>query len=433
MSQNVEINLHHVTRVEGHGDISVVIKNGVLERVRFSVVEAPRFFEAFLRGLHFEQVAHIAPRICGLCSISHKSAALKAIEAAFGITLSEQSRIMRLLALHGEVLTSHLAHIFLLAGPDFFGQPSAFKLMQTQSDLVRLGFNLKKMAYAFCGALVGRHTHPLAMKVGGFSFLPEERSLNEMSDLMGCLREGLKSSVGAFRRITLPDFERQTEYVSLRNEERYAFYDGKIYSSDGQSISPTQYRRHLREWVEPHSTAKYASWNRPQYMVGALARFNNNHAQLAPLAQQAAHDLKVTPPCFNPYAGTLVQLVECIHCVEESSTLLAQLQEGGVDARDLAGPVQPRSGTGIGAVEAPRGLLLHEYSFDDTGRCLDANQVIPTGQNLGNIEADLHGVVSSLLEESEEIIRLRIEMLVRAYDPCISCSTHDLKVSFFRD
>ena len=147
MSKEISINVHHVTRVEGHGDITVAIKDGHLETVQFAVVEAPRFFEAFVRGFDFEKVAHMAPRICGLCSISHKSAALKAIESAFGIAISEQSRIMRLLALHGEVLTSHLAHIFLLAGPDFFGEPSAFAMMKKNEELVRHAIHLKKLAY----------------------------------------------------------------------------------------------------------------------------------------------------------------------------------------------------------------------------------------------------------------------------------------------
>jgi coenzyme F420-reducing hydrogenase alpha subunit len=167
-------------------------------------------------------------------------------------------------------------------------------------------------------------------------------------------------------------------------------------------------------------------------MVGALARFNNNFEQLTPSAKQAASDLRLAPPCFNPYAGTLVQLVECVHCAEESLELLNQLLDGGLDICKVMSEVSPHAASGVGAVEAPRGLLLHEYSFDEKGCCLAANQVIPTGQNLGNIEADIFGVVSGLLDQSEDVIRQRVEMLVRSYDPCISCSTHELQVRFIR-
>ena len=120
MGTNRSIAVHHVTRIEGHGDITAEIKDGALEQVRFSVVEAPRFFEAFLRGHHHNEVTHMASRICGICAVSHKCAALKATEAALGVAISDQTHLLRRLAYHGEVLSSHILHIYFLAGPDFF-------------------------------------------------------------------------------------------------------------------------------------------------------------------------------------------------------------------------------------------------------------------------------------------------------------------------
>jgi coenzyme F420-reducing hydrogenase alpha subunit len=422
MTKNKSIRVHHLSRVEGHGDLVVEIRDGELGEVRFSIVEAPRFFEAFLRGYHYNEVAHMASRICGICAVAHRCAALKATEAALGAEITEQTELLRRLAFHGEVLSSHFLHIYFLAGPDFLGLPSVFPLKKTNAEILQRAIRLKRLGYDLCRAVVGRHTHPVGMKVGGFTFVQTESELVKMRERLAASYDDLRATVRLLGRVDLPAFQRETEYVSLKHPVQYAFYDGTLYSSEGNTVEAENYRSTIEEYVVPLSTAKHARWQGPQYMVGALARVNNNYDQLSPRAKQTAEDLGLSVPSFNPFFITLAQMVECVHCVDESIELIDRLIEqtlGGEQCR-----VQTRAGTGVGAVEAPRGTLFHEYEYDGRGMCLGANLLIPTAQNLANIEADMRGFVTEIAEEDEDTIRLKLEMLVRAYDPCISCATH---------
>jgi coenzyme F420-reducing hydrogenase alpha subunit len=222
----------------------------------------------------------------------------------------------------------------------------------------------------------------------------------------------------------MPHFERETTYVSLRDPDHYAFYDGDIVSSTGDTVAVDRYRDVIEETVVAHSTAKHARWNGSRYMVGALARVNNNFEQLLPPAQTAAKELGLAVPAFNPFMNTHAQLVECVHCVEECLHIVDELLARGIHAEEELAPPGPRAGQAVGVVEAPRGLLLHDYAYDEDGKCTSANLVIPTAQNLANLEADMKGFVPTIIDRDAEQIRHQLEMLARAYDPCISCSTH---------
>ncbi|MGB6068263.1 MAG: Ni/Fe hydrogenase subunit alpha [Desulfomonilaceae bacterium] len=424
MAKDAKIKVHHITRVEGHGDISAEIKNGRLVDVRFAIVEAPRLFEAFLLGRSYDEVTHIAPRVCGICSVSHKCAALKATETALGVEITEQTLLLRRLAFHGEVISSHILHIYFLAGPDFFDVASVFPLVESRPDVVRRAMRMKKLAYDLCSTVLGRHTHPVAMTVGGFTFVQSDKRLAAMRERLKEGLEDVKATVKLFKTINLPKFERETQYVSLKHPAHYAFYDGNLFCSDGESVPAGRYREYIREHVVPYSTAKHADRHRSKYMVGALARINNNHGQLSPLALEAARDLGIRLPCHNPFANTFAQIVECAHCLEDSIHIINMLLERGIRAAEEQAEVAPRSGRGVGAVEAPRGTLFHEYEYGANGKCIAANLVIPTAQNLANLEADMRAYVPAIIEQTEESIAHELEMLVRAYDPCISCSTH---------
>lgn len=227
-----------------------------------------------------------------------------------------------------------------------------------------------------------------------------------------------------FSSFDIPSLERETEYVALTHPTFYAFYDGEVVSSLGGRISGDRYREHLREYTVPHSTAKHAQWNGPHYMVGALARINTNYDLLSPLAKETARVLDCQSPCHNPFMNTAAQIVECAHCVEDSIAIIDELCSQGIKAEDEEVPVKSREGQGVGVVEAPRGTLFHEYHFDDGGFCRWADHVIPTAQNLANLEADMRELAPTMAGRGQDFMRQRLEMLVRAYDPCISCSTH---------
>lgn len=419
----MEIRVEHLTRVEGHGNIMASLREGQVERAIFEVVEANRFFEAVVLGRDWEEVCHLTSRICGICALSHSCVSLQATEAALGIDVSEQTRLLRRLIMDAEIISSHALHAYFLAAPDFLGLQSVMPLIDKDPETVLRAFRVKKGGYELAEVVVGRHTHPIGSVPGGFTSLPKVSALEEIRNRMIELRPDMAATVELYQTLRLPEFERPTRYVSLRRPDCYAVYDGDIVCSDGTSTSAPRYRESLQEYVVSHSTAKHATWGGDIYMVGALARVNNNWPQLRPEAQQAMKALGLDPPCHNPFMNTVAQVVEMVHCLEDGIALLEELL-GRELVDDWEPGIEPQPGLGVGVVEAPRGLLIHEYEFDERGRCTKANCVIPTGQNLANLDADLHGYAAQIADRPEAEIRHGLEMLVRAYDPCISCSAH---------
>jgi len=424
----VNINVHQLTRVEGHGNIVLNARDGKIDELRWEVTESPRLFEVMLRGRYYVDAPHIASRICGICSISHTTASIQATEAAFGIQPSEQTLLLRKLLYNAEILESHILHILFLAAPDFLGVGSVFPLVETHKDVVLMALRLKKLAYNLAELLAGRKTHPISCMVGGFAKLPKLGELKAIEARLEQALNDLDATVGLFKTLSIPDFARETEYIALKDPKEYAFISGQIASTDAGIAPLDKYLEVTNEFCVPHSTAKYTKNKRDSYMVGALARFNNNHDQLLSRAKTAAKELGLSAPCHNPFMITVAQLVECVHAVEESISLIGQLLTRGLKEENNG--VKVRAGRGIGAVEAPRGILFHDYTYDKNGTLTSANCIIPTNQNHNNIQKDMEALVPTILSRPEDEIRHTLEMLVRAYDPCISCSAHLLSLSF---
>jgi sulfhydrogenase subunit alpha len=431
--REININVEHLTRVEGHGNIVLNAKDSTVEKIQWQVSEAPRFFESFVRGRPYHELSHITSRICGICSIGHALASLKATEAAMGIEISDQTEILRRLALHAENNQSHVLHVGYLIAPDLFGAGSVFPMIQTHTDSVVKIVGLHRLANEFSDMLCGRTTHPINLIVGGFSWIPSVRQFKQ-------LRGRLLDSVAIAEEIAqlvldnvkaLPNFTRETEYVALTSEKEYALYDGVISSTDTGKHPVDSYLSVTNEFVVPHSTAKFTKHYRTSYMVGALARFNLNYAQLSPLAKKWAARFGLKAPNYNPFMNSIAQLVECMHSTEDSIMLIDKLLDRGLDTTERP-KYTVKAGRGIGAVEVPRGILFHDYTYNDQGLCVKANCIIPTNQNHNNINEDMKAFAPTLLSKPEKEIELALEMLVRAYDPCISCSTHYLSVEWKR-
>ena len=430
MTENIQVNVHHVTRVEGHGNIVVDVRDGTLEQCELQIVETPRFFEAMLRGRPYMQASHITSRICGICAIGHATASLRASERALQVELSEQTQLLRKLAVHGEILDSHILHVYMLVAPDFLGVGSVIPLAASHPDVVKRALRMKKFSGDLCAGIVGRHTHPIAMTVGGFTHFPSASVLEDLRAQAEDLIADIDATVELFGTLPWPNFERETEYVALVQDGEYGFIDGVIASTDGAEVALDDYRTVTNERLEPHATAKHCAFNRDSYMVGALARFNNKHEQLLPRAKAAAKHLGLEPVSYNPFLNSAAQVVEIVHCVDDVINLLDTLLERGVEPEEPAPITLSPGARGVGGCDVPRGTLFHEYQIGEDGLIEEANCVIPTGQNLGNVDRDMRALVPTLLTEPEDDIRLKMEMLVRAYDPCISCSTHFLNVEF---
>ncbi len=431
-SASVSFKVEHLTRVEGHGNIVVDVKEGKVTQCRWEVPEAPRFFEAMVRGRMWHELHHITSRICGICSISHTLASVKATEAAMGVQISDQTAILRRLAMHAEGLQSHVLHLGYLVLPDLMGVGSVIPLAASHPDEVKTVIRLHRLANERSEMICGRTTHPQRLVPGGFTRLPSARELETLKERLTAAVPDLQAVADLVqsRAGNFPPFERDTEYIALVAEDEYPFYDGLLGSTDGGPWPVADYRQVINEYVVPHSTAKHAKHNRDSYMVGALARFNLNSQRLLPLAAKLAGAFGLRAGNCNSFMNNVAQLVECAQAVEDSIGLIDETLAIGLKAEKPS--VEPRAGKGASAVEAPRGILFHDYEYDGDGRCLSANFVVPTNQNHGNIQRDLEALLPTLLERPEKEIELAMEMLVRAYDPCISCSTHMLKVTFER-
>jgi sulfhydrogenase subunit alpha len=432
--KNFDVEVHHVTRVEGHGNIYVNVKNGTIERCEWNISEAPRFFEAMVVGRHWNELHHVTSRICGICSIGHTLASLRATEAAMGIPISDQDLKLRKLALHGENMQSHVLHLGFLVLPDLMGVGSAIPLASSNPEEVKTVLRLHRLANEMSDLLCGRTTHPQRLIPAGFSKIPTMRELT-------ALREKLKDSVPALQAVAelfkslapkLPDFVRETEFIALTSPDEYALYDGKLGSTDTDVAPVSEYLTFTNEYIVPQSTAKWAKHVRDSYMVGALARLNINYDRLSPLAKKTAEMFGLKPVCHNPFMNSIAQLVEVVHSVEDSIRLINELEAAGLQSQpDYNKPdVKVKAGRGVGAVEVPRGILFHDYTYNEKGVCTKANCIIPTNQNHANIQLDMKALLPKIVDKPKKEIELSLEMLVRAYDPCISCSTHAVKVHF---
>ena len=418
----MEIRVDHLTRVEGHGNILASIKGGRVQKALFEVVEANRFFEGFLRDRDYMEVAHIASRICGICALSHNSASVQATEAALGMELSEQSKLLRRLIMDAEMISSHALHVYFLVAPDLLGLKSVIPLVEKNPDLVKLAFRVKLTGYDLAEVFIGRHTHPVGVMPGGYTSYPTATAVKEIRERIVGLREDMKATVGILKTLELPAFERETEYVALQQPDHYTFYGGDIVSTDGGRVSAESYLDAIKEFIVPHSTAKHSKWNRDSYMVGALARVNNNYKQLHPEAQKVMEELGFKPPVYNTFTNTVAQFIETVHAIEDAIEMLDTLLARGIKDEETAPAT--KHGRGVGVVEAPRGLLIHDYTYNERNRLETANCIIPTNQNYANMDRDLAALAQQIAAEPAEDVELKLEMLVRAYDPCISCSEH---------
>lgn len=418
------IKVNHVTRVEGHGNINVKIRDGKVEECQWEVTEAPRFFEAMVRGRKWNEVAHITSRICGICSIGHTLASVKATEAAMGVPVSAQTEKMRRILMHAESLQSHVLHLGYLVLPDLLGVPSVVPLASTHKEQVLVVVKLHRLANEMSDLIGGRTTHPQRPVVGGFTKWPTLKELETVKQKLEAVVPDVEAVAALIKSLAdkLPQFTRETEFIGLKDSSEYAFLDGEIASTDGGTWPVNQYKEVTNEFLVPQSTAKFTRHNRESYMVGALARLNLNYDQLTTNAKAAAEAFGLQPVNHNPFMNNIAQLVETVHCLEDAIRLIDEvLDEGLVDEKPA---VTVRAGRGSSAVEVPRGILFHEYEYNKDGECVWANCIIPTNQNHANIQKDFEALVPQITDRTEAEIELTLEMLVRAYDPCISCSTH---------
>ncbi|MFA4992667.1 MAG: nickel-dependent hydrogenase large subunit [Candidatus Omnitrophota bacterium] len=274
-SQNVKIDVHYLTRVEGHGNIVVDVKEGKLTKCEFQVIESPRFFESMLVGRSIWEAQHLTSRICGICACGHTLASVKAGEDALGIKPSDETIMLRKLLLYTEMLDSHVLHIYILVAPDLLGVKSVVPLIKTHRPVIDMALRMKRMSDYGGEVLAGRHIHPISYVIGGLTQLPSREGLEKLYSLMLESRKDGEETVKIIKTLKFPEFQRPTQYMSLTSDEEYAMYDGDL-MVNGKKSKVSDYRKLFMESVVDYSRAKISKINGKSYAVGALARFNNN-------------------------------------------------------------------------------------------------------------------------------------------------------------
>lgn len=432
MNNNAARKIHVpiLTRVEGEGALDVLLEQGAVKQVKLAIFEPPRFFEALLRGRPLEETPDITARICGICPVAYQMTSVHAIESALGIMITPEIRALRRLLYCGEWIESHGVHVHLLHIPDFFRFDSVIELAKRFPEEVQRGLRLKKAGNRLLEVLGGRATNPINVAVGGFYRAPDVSELRTLAEVYKWCLDASIATTRWVSQFDFPEFERDYEMVALRHPTEYPMNEGRIASTKGIDIPMQEFESHFQETQVPHSTALHSVRipDSSSYLVGPLARINLNRDRLMPIARQLSSDIGVHWPCTNPFKSIIARCLEVVHAFEEALKLIEEYT-GCVPARIEYKPV---ASEGSWVTEAPRGLIYHRYGITEDGLINFAKIVPPTSQNQGQIERDISDYLPRILNESDSEVAAACERLIRSYDPCISCSTHFLKLRIDR-
>lgn len=430
----VDIELDHITKIEGNAGLHLKVVDGKVTSVQFITAESKRFFTEAMKGkVPAALPAHLA-RICGTCSNAHLMCAIEACEQALGIEPSAQTKILRALTMHGLVIRDHGLHLYLFCLPDIFDIDAFLDLDENdpvQHQHLHDGFDIKSAGNFLATLVAGRSVHAQYPVIGGYLKVPDAAGVQEAITKLETIRPAVLRAVEVFKNSPF-HFDRKTHYMALIPDGAFGYYDGAIVTSQGQRYPESEFRSHLEHVVLPYSQASAYTYDKEGYMVGALARINLAKDKLHPRTRESLGATLDLFPSTDVYFNNLAQAIEILHSVDESIDLLRGttfVAEPAVKSTIPAG----QELTGVGVIEAPRGTLYHKVVIGTDGKVKEGEVIVPTGQNQINIERDVATLVERLLVDeamTKEKIEKEIEKLIRAYDPCMSCAAHFLKVEW---
>jgi coenzyme F420-reducing hydrogenase alpha subunit len=431
-TRDLEYAVGQLTRVEGEGRLHLRVDAGGAVRAQLQIFEAPRYFEQLVVGRTPDEVLDIVARICGICPVAYQMSGVHAFESLAGVQVDPGVRTLRRLLYCGEWIESHALHIFLLHAPDFLGYASALEMAADHRELVERGLRLKKLGNRLVAVVGGRPIHPVSVRVGGFYHVPTADDFAEIREQLRTALDEAVATVALVAGLDTPAADRDTRLVSLKHPSEYPMSDGRIVSSDGIDLAPSDWREAFHEVQVPWSHALQArTADGVPYLLGPTARVVLAADQLHPTARGAldATGISLEELRRNVFRSIVSRGVELVHAIAEAVDIL----DGYVRPEQPSVPWQPRSGVAAWATEAPRGLLFHRYELDDEGMIRAAQIVPPTSQNQAAIERDLEVFAPAVVDLPHDVATHRLEQLIRSYDPCISCATHFLDVSIERD
>jgi len=419
-----------IARVEGEGALHVAVDDGEITDLRLEIYEPPRFFEALLEGRHFAEVPDIVPRICGICPVAYQTSAILGLEELFEVVPPDGTQELRRLLYCGEWIESHVLHIFLLAAPDYLGFHDAIEMTTEHPDMVRTALSIKRVGNDLMAAIGGREVHPVSPRVGGFWSVPARDALLELRPRIEQALERMPAVADFVGGLDVPSFARPAELVSMVSEAEYPITHGSMASTRGRRWTASSYEDVVTELQVPHSNALHsvmADTDTP-YFVGPLARVNLNERLLTPSARAIANRLGLVVPDTDPFSSMAARVVETTLALEEALRLVDGYRPPDRPYVD----VEPREGRATWTTEAPRGTLYHRYDVAADGTIVAAKIVPPTSQNLRHMETDLRAFLPGVLDRPDDELRRLCEMVIRNYDPCISCATHFLRLDVER-
>jgi len=425
---DLTIDIAGLTRVEGEGSLRLQVRDGVVEKAHLEIFEAPRYFEQLVVGRTPDEVIDIVARICGICPVAYQMTAVHAFEHGLGIAIDPAVRALRRLLYCGEWIESHALHVYLLHLPDFLGYASALEMARDQRAAVESGLALKKAGNRIVELIGGRAIHPVSVRVGGFSRTFRRAEIAALRETAATALELALRTVDLAAGLDTPEFERDGRLVALRHPTEYPMNEGRIVSTDGLDIAPTDWRSAFSEEQVAWSHALQArDRDGRAYLLGPMARVTLAGDRLHPIAAEAlARTGLAREIAVNPYRGIVARAIELVDASAEALDII----ETYTPPDAPASPWRPGPARAAWATEAPRGLIFHAYELDEQGLVSHAQIVPPTSQNQAAIEADLAAFAPRVLDLPIDEATLRIEQLIRSYDPCISCATHflDLRV-----
>jgi len=425
-----EITVEPLSRVEGEGGITIRLDGKKIKDVHFDIFEGTRLIETLVEGKTPQEDVSIACRICAICTLSHRYAALRGLEKALGIEVPPKAQLLRSLMHLGECLESNSLHVYVLALPDFLGYPSAIAMTEKYSNEVLKALSLKKYANHIMEVTSGRMIHGENPTVGGFGKYPDKQTLLDIKQKAGEFLEFAEFGAGLVAGLDIPDFfDEETTFMCCEpGSGKYGLVGDDIRISTGEVVPCGEYQKLTNEKFCAHSAAKHCTYKGKPFTVGALARMNNLGERLKGSSGKLFKKYWNERWMKNPLFNNLAQAVEIVWALEQIPKIVDSIINIKKDP-ELVKPTQ-ENGEGVGAVEAPRGTLYHHYKIKD-GLVNKANFVIPTGQNLEDCEKYLRKAVEAMLKQDrqDEDMRFQCEVICRAYDPCISCSTHLVNVT----